>query len=291
MTKPCPGPLPVRASRHDVPAGACDTHFHVLGPLADFPLSERRFYTPPEAGPAMAIDRLRAMQIARAVVVQATVLGGGAASLIYALEALRAVGIDVRGVAGLPLGTASADLARLSSAGICGQRITGLGKGPITRAEVTDHAEIIADAGWHLDFLPVSLEEWLDLMPVLSNLSVPLVIDHMASKTFDIAGRLDQPGFAALLDLIRRGNTWVKISSGFRFEEPPYPQFSRFVRALAEARPDRLLWGTDWPHVALWDRPMVQTTDTLDWLWDIGFDADMRRQVLVETPAQLYGFE
>ena len=291
MTKPCPGPIPAVPPGHDVPPGTCDTHFHVLGPYERFPLVEPRFYTPHEAAPKEAAGRLGTMQITRGVVVQATVLGADPAPLVYAIEALRAKGLQIKGVAGLPLGTSAPSIDLLTSQGICGQRITGLGSGPMSGVEVRAHASMIEGSGWHLDFLPVSPEEWHDLMPVLSSLPVPLVIDHMASKTFDIAGDLDQPGFAGLLDLIRTGNVWVKISSGFRFEDPPYPHFSRFVKALVEVRPDRLLWGSDWPHVALWDRPMIQTTELINWVWDIGIDDTTRHAILVDNPASLYGFE
>lgn len=291
MTKPCPGPLPSKKPRNAVPHGACDTHFHVIGPYDQFPLVEPRFYSPPEAGPAQTIAHFKMLGFSRAVVVQATVLGNAPEPLLHAMDTLNEGGIETRGVASLPLGQSRAALDALWSAGVRGQRVTGLGKGPMSPEEVQAHADMIAGSGWHLDFLAISAEEWARLLPKLRDLPVPLVIDHMASRVFDTLGDLDQPGFQGLLDLVKRGNTWVKASSAFRFEEAPYPSMSRFVRALLDARPDRILWASDWPHVALWDRHMVQTADLVDWLWDMGLDDATRAAVLVDNPATLFGFE
>lgn len=290
MTKPCPGPIPTTPPRHKLPAGSCDTHFHVIGPYDRFPLVEPRFYSPPEAGPEQTITHLKTLGMDRAVVVQATVLGTAPEPLLFAIDALNAGGIEARGVASLPLGQNRETLDQLWQAGVRGQRVTGLGRGPMSPEEVTAHAEMIAGSGWHLDFLTVGAEEWEGLLPTLSNLPVPLVIDHMASRIFDPLGDLDQPGFQSLIRLIEGGKTWVKASSGFRFEEAPYPSMARFVRALLDTRPDRVIWASDWPHVALWDRPMVQTSTLTDWLWDMGLDDDTRRAVLVKNPAQLFGF-
>lgn len=290
MTKPCPGPLQATAPRNALPIGACDTHFHMIGPYDNFPLVEPRFYSPPEAGPEQTVAYLNELGVSRAVVVQATVLGNDPEPLLFAIDSLNEANIETRGVVSLPPGQSSDYLQSLWQTGVRGQRVTGLGKGAMKPQEIRSHAEMLGGLGWHLDFLSISYDEWKSLLPTLRNLSIPLVIDHLASRVYDPLGDLDQPGFVALLNLFEEGNTWIKASSAFRFEDAPYPKMSRFVRALLDKRPDRILWASDWPHVALWDRPMVKTADLADWLWDMGIDDATRQAILVDNPAELYGF-
>ena len=129
-----------------------------------------------------------------------------------------------------------------------------------------------------------------ELAPRLRRLPVPVVVDHMGYM--NVAHGMDHPGFEALLDLVRDGVSWIKLSGNYRIsaESPPYADAVPFARALIEAAKDHMIWGTDWPHPALNDF-MPNDGDLLDALDDYAPEPDLKRAILVDNPARLYGFE
>jgi predicted TIM-barrel fold metal-dependent hydrolase len=143
--------------------------------------------------------------------------------------------------------------------------------------------------GWHLQLL-LDARDLAELAPRLRRLPVPAVVDHMGHM--NVAHGIDHPGFQTLIDLVREGVCWVKLSGNYRIsaEGPPFPDVIPFARALIEAGPERMVWGTDWPHPALNDF-MPNDGDLLDALDDYAPDQDLKRMILVDNPAQLYGFE
>ena len=158
-------------------------------------------------------------------------------------------------------------------------------------AHIEAMAERVGRLGWHLQIFAHGADDMLGLLPRLRTLPVDVVIDHIG--LFKPADGVDHPGFQGLLELVRGGRCWVKLSAVNRLTAtgPPYADVTPFASALIELRPDRMLWATDWPHVQVWDHPMPQDADLLDWVttWDV--DETTQRQILADNPGRLYGFD
>jgi predicted TIM-barrel fold metal-dependent hydrolase len=289
MTKPCPAPLPPTTPGLVLPRGACDTHVHVLGPYDKYPLHPARTYTAPEA----PVDKLQAfldaMGCDRVVIAHVTAHG---TDMAVTLDAIRALGARARGFAILEPDVSDAELQRLHDGGIRGTRLTPLYGAEVTAETVAETARRIAPLGWHLVYAPSSAEQWLDLAPRLAALPCDVVIDHMAWRGYALDGGLDQPGFRALLDALASGRCWLKLAAPHRYSKaaPPYRDLAPYVAAVLEARPDRIVWASDWPHVRVWDEAMPRDADLVDWILDWGLDEATRHRILVDNPATLYGF-
>ena len=282
---PPPHPEPHPPRRFTPPPGACDAHCHIFGPAARFPFSPTRTYTPPDAG-IDDFERLqRRLGLERAVFVQATCHGTDNAALV---DALRRGGGRYGGVAMVDESSSDDDLAELHEAGVRGTRfnfVAHLGGAPdLDRFHrIVDR---VVPLGWHivLHFDAHDLPTHRDL---LDRMPCPYVIDHMARV--DAAAGIGQAPFRALLDLLRDERCWVKISGAERLTAgggSPYDDVVPYARALVAAAPDRVLWGTDWPHPNV--RHMPDDGDLLDLLADLVPDEGTRHQVLVDNPARLY---
>jgi predicted TIM-barrel fold metal-dependent hydrolase len=286
----------------DVPAGACDCHVHIFGDPLRFPFSPARTYTPESA----SVDELRAMHQAlhldRVVIVQPSVYGTDNACT---LDALGQLGPSARAVAVIDAGTPVALLDEMEAAGVRGIRLN------MTQAGVTDPAaagrrfqaglELIKGRNWHIQiYTQLAIIEAISELVMAS--PVPVVFDHFGGAV--AADGLDQPGFSTLLDLVRSGKAYVKISGAADLvstQAPGYADVAPFARALVAANPQRILWGTNWPHpdtrkhpshLAAGILPLLQTDDgqIFNLLPDWVPDAAVRRMILVENPAKLYGF-
>jgi predicted TIM-barrel fold metal-dependent hydrolase len=280
---PHPDPRPPRA--FTPPPGACDAHCHVFGPADRFPFSPARSYTPPDAG----IDDFERLQqrlgLSRAVLVQASCHGTDNAALA---DALRRGGGRYAGVAMIDDATSDAEIDRLHEVGVRGTRVNfvaHLGGAPDLAAFERTVARV-APRGWHvvLHFDAADLPAYAEL---LDRLPCPYVIDHMARV--DAAAGLDQQPFQALLRLLDDERCWVKVSGAERLTAagpPPYDDVVPFARALIDAAPDRILWGTDWPHPNV--RHMPDDGDLVDLLADFAPDRAIRDRILVDNPARLY---
>ncbi|WP_111827047.1 amidohydrolase family protein [Achromobacter sp. HZ01] len=285
----CRPPLasPSRPS-HALPPGACDAHCHVFGPAAVFPYAEGRSYTPPDA-PYEAMAALHArLGVERAVLVQANCHGADHGAL---LDALARSGGRYRGVALLGAHATGEEVARLHAAGVRAARfnfVPHLGGAP--DPAVFDHVvKLIAPFGWHL-CLHLDGAMLPGLLPRLTALPLPFVIDHMGR--LKAADGLASPAMRAMLALAEVPQAWVKVSGIDRIASGrrPYAEGLPFVRALAEALPDRCLWGTDWPHPNV-AGDMPDDGELVDLLFQACPDAALRRRILVDNPARLYGFE
>ena len=152
-------------------------------------------------------------------------------------------------------------------------------------------AKRIARLGWHIQMFIDAQNQLDDLLPALRELPVDLVIDHMGH--FQPDAGIDHPSFRKMLGLIEDGRCWVKLSGAYRAsnDAPAWSDMTAYAKALIATRPDRMVWATDWPHVMLWDKPVPEGADLLDWAlsWDVD-DATMK-QILVDNPAALYGFD
>jgi predicted TIM-barrel fold metal-dependent hydrolase len=282
----CPGPdphphLPVR---YGVPSGAVDTHAHLIGLPPAYPFVENRSYTPPEATEEAYLHMLDATGMTYGVLVQVSVHGSDNRLMLSALEANRR---RLRGIAVVPLGLEDAAYGELKEAGVVGLRLNVLYGGGVGFEDVEKYGALAKEMGWHLQFL-IDAKDLTPIASRLAKLPVPFVVDHMGH--FPTSRGVDDQGFVTLVSLVRDG-AWVKLQGAYRnsVEGPPYADTIPFARALAEAAPDRCVWGSDWPHVSHWG-PMMNVGDLLDLLADWVPDAAARKAVLVDNPTRLYGF-
>jgi predicted TIM-barrel fold metal-dependent hydrolase len=290
----------VQPVRFNIPAAACDTHVHVIGDPHLFPMAADREYTPPLATATALGEMLQENLLGRVVVIAPEVYDQDNNATVAAVKQL---GLSrARGVAWLPQDRSDANLNALKAAGITGFRVLLDASGKTSDANLrAKFGELIAIGerwGWHLD-IATPPEIIHACLPQLASSPAPLVLD-----TFGwIQGGLDQPGADAVLSLVRSGVAYVKISEPYRISNNArgYSELTPVVDALVEANPDRILWGSGWPFLSgpVAGRPVEEITpnlpiDTGDllslfatWVPDDG----MRRKILVENPARLYGFD
>jgi len=281
----CEGPdMNLRPPRFKMPAGATDTHIHLFGPLERYPLVELREYNPPLVTPQMAREVFGKLGIARAVVIQPSVYGrDNRAQLDGAAE----IGVPVRAVVVLDADTTEAEMAKLHEQGARGLRYVLAHPGGLPVADLEWWADRVSELGWHIQFLARG-PQLLELAPRIEKLSCSVVIDHIGM--FRSEEGLQQPAFQAVVRMISNGH-WVKLSGAYRLTQkpPPFPELKPFVERLLQARSDRLVWASDWPHVFVKTR-IPNMTELLDALADWVPDEAARNRILVENPASLYGF-
>lgn len=284
---PAPSQMPDLATRKpaiEVPAGACDTHAHLFGPPQRYPYRETRLYTPP---PVTAVDYRRmlgVLGIERAVIVHTAIHR----DYQVTLDALRESRGRFRAIALPDPGMSARELETLHDAGFRGVRFNPYFNAQQELRPLEEIAARIKPFGWHLQF-HLDARDLPKLAPRLEKLPVEVVIDHLGHMP--LAAGLDHPGFRLLLRWLREKRCWVKLSAPMRFEDPrpPYPNVTPFAQALAEAGPDRVVWGSDWPHV-LFDGFIPNDGELLDLLAIWAPDPAQRRRILVDNPAALYGF-
>jgi 2-pyrone-4,6-dicarboxylate lactonase len=281
---PDPNPRPPRLR---VPRNACDTHAHVCGPMATHPYSDRRVYTPPDALLSAYRRMLETLGVERAVLVQPSVYGSDNTVM---LSAMKALGKRCRGVAVVDDDVSDAEIARLHDAGVRGVRVNvvdvAVDKGVIPIEPIARLASRIRRYGWHVEFL-MHADEFPDLDSTFDGFPVEIVLGHLGYLRTDRG--TDDAGFRALLRLMERGRAWVKLTGPYRIsrEALPHRDTIPFARALLDAAPGRVVWGTDWPHVMV-KGAMPNDGDLADLLLEWVPDATLR--VLVTNPAKLYGF-
>jgi len=270
---------------------ACDCHAHVCGPQARFPYAAQRIYTPPDALVADYERMLDALGVGRAVLVQPSFYGTDNAAMLAGMKAARR---PVRGVAVLGDNVDERALADLHATGIRGVRFNivdlaeGKGRLPLERLRAT--AARIAPFGWHIELL-MHVNEFPDLDRMFADLPVDIVVGHLGYVPTQ--NGIDDPGFQALLRLMKSGKAWAKLTGPYRISPGPLPHADTDALAhkLMETNPARVVWGTDWPHVkAQWSIPMPNDGDLASLLTRWVPDAEQRRRVLVDNPAALYGF-
>jgi 2-pyrone-4,6-dicarboxylate lactonase len=273
-----------RLPRYVPPAGACDAHCHVFGPAAVFPYAPERRYTPEDA-PKEALAALHArLDITRAVIVQASCHGTDNRAM---MDCIAHHPTRYRGVAIVDDSFGDDLYEALHAGGVRGVRfnfVKHLGGAP-DMAVFRRVIDRIRPMGWHV-VLHLDAPDIGELAPMIAALPVVAVIDHMG-RTPASRGVV-QPPFQALLELAELPHVWVKVSGAERIADPPFTDAIPFARALMRAIPDRVLWGTDFPHPNL--KHEVDEADLVDMLPEYG-DAAALRKLLVENPARLYGFQ
>lgn len=276
------------------PPGTCDSHFHVFGDPGRYPLSADRRNTPP-SGSALEdyLSLARRLGIERMVFVQPSTYGLDNSCLV---DAMKAVHPNGRGIVDIEEHAADAELQRLNDAGARGVRINAgrpnLDPSPGLLEKILPRIRRLdarcAEMGWQLDFLGPS---WLyeEMIEVMKGLKCDFTIAHMAM--FSGKSGVASPGFQRLLGLLRHGERrcWVKLSAPYRIAGPPlYDDAAPVARAFIEAAPDRVIWGSDYPFLSHSDR--VEAVQLFNLIPRWMPDASVRRQVLVDNPARLYGF-
>jgi 2-pyrone-4,6-dicarboxylate lactonase len=279
-----------RRPRIRLPKGAVDTHVHVFEP--GYALSPARGYTPPYS----TLEDLRRLHatlgIDRVVFTQPSIYGVDNSAILDAMAALnRETPNRARAVVALDMRSTEKQLAELDRAGVRGVRLNTDNKGgmPIAFDAVPELSARIRPFGWHLEFLFPG-KDILELMPVFRSLTIPMSIAHFAYQPA-MAG-VRAPGFQALLELVRSGNCWVKISGANRVSRgdlPPYDDVAPMAHALIEAGPGRVMWGTDWPHPNKYE-VNPNDGDLVDAFGDWVSDQAKRHEIMVDTPAAFYRF-
>lgn len=282
-----------------LPAGACDSHAHVFGPYAQYPLAEDRSYTPAEYPPASFIAHLDELGFSRGVLVTASACGTDNGSVIAALEASPE---RLRGVVVADADTTEAQLDHWHAAGVRGARFNLFrheGKAVYRNGVGIEALEALAPRlaarGWHAQIW-IHAPDLVELAPRLLATGLPLVVDHMGRMA--TSRGVNDPGFQQLCRLLAEGRAWTKISGADRNGAPgalsaavPYADVDPFALALLAANDERVVWGTDWPHINYFEAERLPDDGVLvDLLGRWMPDAAQRRRVLVDNPAALYDF-
>jgi 2-pyrone-4,6-dicarboxylate lactonase len=278
------------------PAGACDCHVHVIGPKTRFPLSPERNYTPKDA----PVDQLRAMLarlgLDRVVIVQPSIFGTDNACTLDAMQQLD----EARGVAVLPGDVSGSTLDNLHRRGVRGLRVNIASGNALPldaiRERLTAAAQLCARNGWHVQvFMPSGTLQ--ALAPVMRELPAAVAIDHFGMPPLGPDG---DSAVRSLQQLLESGRCWIKLSGTYRVAaDPSDPRIVLLARRLAQANPERIVWGSDWPHTPAHgmthdeaEQPYrdIDTRALLDMVQTWFDDSCLQNQVLVTNPARLYDF-
>lgn len=272
------------------PSGTCDTHFHVFGHQDRYPVASRARYAAPFAPLEDYLDLARRLGVQRMVFVQPSAYG---LDNRYLLDAMARVGAACRGIVDIPEDLPDAEIEALHARGVRGVRINTSpvapydpARAPALVGRVKTLKRRLKGLGWCLEFLGPG---WLTqaLMPTLRSLDIEFILCHIGM--FLAKDGVDQPGFRELLRLSERGRCWIKLTAPYRFSTAPgFADVAPMVDVLAKTAPDRLLWGSDHPHLSFADK--VGSIELFNLLGEWLPSETLRRKVLVENPAQLFGF-
>jgi 2-pyrone-4,6-dicarboxylate lactonase len=276
------------------PPDAVDAHCHVFGPGARFPFAQERKYTPCDASKEQLFALRDHLGLARNVIVQATCHGADNSALI---DALQSSGGKARGVVTVRRDVSDAELQRMHAAGVRGVRFNFVKRlvDFTPKDELQEIAARIAKLGWHvvIYFEAADLPELWDFFTALPT---TVVVDHMGRP--DVSKPVDGPEFALFLKFMRENdNVWSKLSCPERLsvtgpraldgEQAAYRDVVPFARRVMSEFPDRVLWGTDWPHPNLKDH-MPDDGLLVDFIPHIATTPELQRRLLVDNPMRLY---
>ena len=275
------------------PANACDSHFHVFGPAEKYPYgSDQLRYAPPHAPLSEYLKLAKHLGLTRYVFVQPSAYGRDNSCM---LDAMKEVGLQAcRGIVDIDEDASDSMLAEMDKLGVRGVRINyspihpfepGLSKKMQPRIEKI--AARCKELGWHLDFL---LPGWLttEMIPFMKTLTIPFSMAHMGMNLAKDGPETD--GFTALLDLVNHGDrlAYVKFTGTYRMSKVPhFNDADPMAKALIQAAPDRLIWGSDYPHLSFDEHSSVELFNLLSRWTD---DANVRKLILSDNPARLFGF-
>ena len=284
-----------------IPEGACDCHTHIHADSMRFPWFAGRVYTPELASPEEMKALHKALHMQRVVIVTPSVYGTDNSATLFGMKAR---GEDARGVAVIGPGNSDAELDAMEKAGIRGVRVNlatgGTNDPQEAKRRFNAAVDRVKDRGWH-----VQIYTNASMIPLVNDTfaasPVPIVFDHFGGV--QAAAGVQQPGFPELVELVKSGKAYVKISGAYRSSNlgPEYTDVIPFAKSLIAANPDRIIWGTDWPHPDSVTPPGKKPTDVTPLLqiddgkllnqlavWEP--DAAIRKRILVDNPARLYKF-
>ncbi|MEV7096654.1 amidohydrolase family protein [Amycolatopsis sp. NPDC051045] len=276
-----------------LPPGAVDAHCHVFGPQAEFPFAPERKYTPGDAGKDQLFALRDHLGVSRNVIVQATCHGTDNSAMV---DAVRAAGGRARGVATVRPDVGEAELRELDAAGVRGVRFNFVKRlvDASPHEDLSAIAKKIAPLGWHV-VLYFEAADLPELAGFFGGLPTPLVIDHMGRP--DVTKPVDGPEFGRFLDFAGTHDVWVKVSCPERLtvtgpptldgERHAYADVVPFARRVVAQFPDRVLWGTDWPHPNL-KHHMPDDGLLVDHVRQVAQTPELQRKLLVDNPMRLY---
>jgi predicted TIM-barrel fold metal-dependent hydrolase len=267
-----------------LPPKSCDAHCHVFGPGNVFPYAPNRRYTPEDA-PKEALAALHdKLGIERAVIVQASCHGTDNAAM---LDCIASDPKRYRGVAIVGDGFTDAEYDRLHAGGVRGVRfnfVKHLGGAP-DMAVFNRVLDRVKSRGWHV-VLHLDAPDIVPLSDMIRKLPLPFVVDHMGRVPGK--GGIEQPALKALIELSRLQNCWIKVCGAERISMPPYSEAIPIAHAIVEASPDRVLWGTDFPHPNATHE--ADEAELVELVPKFAPSAALQQKLLVDNPARLYGF-
>jgi predicted TIM-barrel fold metal-dependent hydrolase len=283
-----------------LPPGACDCHVHVVGDALAYPMVDERQYTPGLASVNALRQHMARIGVERTVIVQPSFYGTDNTCMLDSLHQLAGAG---RGVAVLGQDASDATLQSLDTQGVRGLRLnvesSGTGDAQAVSAALAYWADRLAALHWHIQIY-ASLDALMAIYPVLKNLNVPIVLDHFAMVQSSTA--LDDARFSAVQSLVQSGRAYVKLSAPYRIQPSAHEApdaVAHIAQSYIQANPERVLWGSDWPHT---NREPGKSAHEVSAYRSVGRDAllgglhawlhteALRQRVLVDNPAQLYGF-
>ena len=289
----CAPPDPVlRAPAVTLGALACDTHAHICGPEAEYAYSDDRIYTPPDALPADYLKLLKTLGAERCVLIQPSVYGTDNTVMLGAIQEINAAGVTCRGVAVVDDTITEAELDDMHATGIRGLRFNLVDlKDPSQGAPlqtIRRLSERIAPRRWHTELL-IHADDDPEFDETFGDFPTEIVVGH--TGYLRLGQDADCDGFQAMLRLAQAGRCWVKLTAPYRLSAAglPYPEAGDFARAVVNAAPDQVIWGTDWPHVKV-STAIPNDADLCDIFFDWIDDAETRKRILVDNPARLYDF-
>ncbi len=273
-----------------LPKGAVDTHVHIFE--KEFPLFEGRGYNPPES----TLEDLRHLHavlgVDRVVFTQPSVYGVDNSAILKGIKELNdEIPCRARGVCAIEVDASDKYLQDLDGLGIRGVRLNLDNKGgmPLELKDISKLEDRIKIFNWHIEYLfPGHLIE--ELEPILKASSVPVMIGHFAYQP--ASSGVAAPGFQTLLNLVKGGNTWVKISGANRVSKtdlPPFDDVKPMAEALLLTNPDHIVWGTDWPHPNKYE-VNPNDGDLVDAFGEWVSEPDLIKKIMVTNPEQFYSF-
>lgn len=271
------------------PLGACDCQFHVFGPRDKYPVRPGAAYEMPTATIETALGLHNKLGISRGVIVQATTYGSDHQVV---LDALSIAGSGYRGCANalVLLECDDAYIAKLDAAGVRGARFNRQGLGISMSNNDFDRAVArIKELGWYAKFQPEATGI-MGQLPMFDKLDIPVMIDHMGRPNPQEG--MASPSLQALLELLKRGNFWVMLSLTEKISQSGYPwdDVLPIAHACIDAAPDRIVWGSDWPHPVSIKQPPNEG-DLMEQLYRYAGSPEMVQKILVDNPVNFFGFE
>jgi len=268
------------------PPGACDSHIHLFGPASKYPFASDSPYSSQDALPETFMALADKLGVSRAVIVSP---GGYGRNYQMLADTLQRYPDRFRGIALMPEEASAAEFARLTQLGVRGLRMMSAKRGSHVPNYSPEVAARAAEHGWHVQFYPhgTDILDYADKLLALPN---TIVLDHFAAVP--AAGGTDQPAFKTVLRMLDTGRVWIKLSGPMRVTpgDFPYAPVTPLAHALVRHAPERLVFGTDWPHVNMNDRGMPNDGDLIDLLGEWVPDTAVRNRILVDNACTLYGF-